>query len=63
MSMALKDIESDLAISQPTTWGISTEGYNHEDSKVVIGGELCGLMLDEDNHYDLSEDRANAWIA
>lgn len=40
----------------------STDGYNHSDSKALRDGKFCGLMCDEDNQYDLSEDRAKAWI-
>ena len=32
-------------------------------SKAEIDGKFCGLMLDEDNQYDLSEERAKAWVA
>lgn len=41
----------------------STDGYNHSDSKAERDGKFCGLMLDEDNQYDLSEDRCNTWVA
>jgi len=41
----------------------STEGYNHADSKAQRDGKFIGLMCDEDNQYDLSEDRAKAWVA
>lgn len=42
----------------------STEGYNHQESKAEIeSGKFCGLMFDEDNQYDVSEDRAKAWIS
>jgi len=41
----------------------STEGYNHQDSKAERDGKFVGLMCDEDNQYDMSEDRAKAWVA
>ena len=41
----------------------STDGYNHEESKAVRDGKFIGLMCDEDNQYDLSEDRSKAWVA
>jgi flavodoxin I len=42
----------------------STDGYNHQASKAeVTTGKFCGLMCDEDNQYDQSEARAQAWIA
>jgi flavodoxin I len=41
----------------------STDGYNHEASKAEVDGKFVGLMCDEDNQYDESEGRAQAWIA
>merc|ERR1712125_181027 len=41
----------------------STDGYEHTDSKAIEDGKFVGLMCDEDNQYDLSEDRVKAWIA
>lgn len=41
----------------------STDGYDHTASKAIVDGQFCGLMCDEDNQYDLSEDRAKAWVA
>ncbi|CAB9503123.1 Flavodoxin 2 [Seminavis robusta] len=42
----------------------STEGYDHQASKAIVEGDkFCGLMCDEDNQYDLSEGRAQSWIA
>lgn len=40
----------------------STDGYSHLESKAQRDGKFCGLMCDEDNQYDLSEDRAKAWV-
>ena len=40
----------------------ATDGYEHLESKAERDGKFCGLMCDEDNQYDLSEDRAKAWI-
>merc|ERR1719469_1189186 len=40
----------------------STDGYDHEDSKAVVDGKFVGLMCDEDNQYEESEPRAQAWI-
>lgn len=42
----------------------STEGYEHVESKAEVeDGKFCGLMFDEDNQYDMSEDRAKNWVA
>lgn len=40
-----------------------TDGYDHSESKAEVDGKFVGLMCDEDNQYDLSEDRAKAWVA
>lgn len=40
----------------------STEGYVHSDSKALRGDKFCGLLMDEDNQYDLSEGRAKDWV-
>merc|ERR1711983_758647 len=40
-----------------------TDGYNHQDSKAQRDGKFIGLMCDEDNQNDMSEDRAKAWVA
>jgi len=42
----------------------STDGYDHVSSKAEVeDGKFCGLMFDEDNQYDMSEDRAQKWVA
>jgi flavodoxin I len=41
----------------------STEGYLHQSSKAEKDGKFVGLMFDEDNQYDLSEERAKKWVA
>jgi len=41
----------------------STDGYSHAESKAEVDGKFVGLMCDEDNQYDMSEDRAKAWVA
>lgn len=35
---------------------------DHVSSKAERDGKFCGLMFDEDNQYNLSEDRANEWV-
>ncbi|GMI28625.1 hypothetical protein TeGR_g11982 [Tetraparma gracilis] len=41
----------------------STEGYLHADSKAEVGGKFVGMMFDEDNQDDMSEERAKTWVA
>ncbi|MGY0216626.1 flavodoxin [Endozoicomonadaceae bacterium StTr2] len=42
----------------------STEGYDFEASEAVNKDKtlFCGLALDEDQQFDLSDDRINAWV-
>ena len=40
----------------------SCDGFEHEESTAQIENEFVGLVLDEDNQDDLSEERIDAWI-
>ena len=40
---------------------VPDEGYTYDDSTAVIDGKWIGLALDEDNEYDLTDDRLAAW--
>lgn len=40
----------------------SQEGYEHEDSKSIRGDKFCGLLLDEVNQEDLTDERVEAWV-
>lgn len=39
----------------------STDGYTYEESTAVIDGEFMGLVIDEDNQDDLTDERLKAW--
>merc|ERR1719491_1988161 len=41
----------------------SQDGYDHTESKAIRDDKFVGLMCDEDNQYDMSEDRVKAWVA
>merc|ERR1711937_448342 len=41
---------------------VSTDTYEHEESKSIADGMFVGLPCDEDNQSDTSEDRVKAWI-
>jgi len=41
----------------------SQEGYEHESSKAIRGDLFCGLLCDEVNQDDLSEERVENWVA
>lgn len=40
---------------------VPDEGYTYDDSTAVIDGNWIGLALDEDNEYDLTDDRLATW--
>jgi flavodoxin I len=39
-----------------------TDGYDYSASKAVIDGKFVGLVLDQDNQDDLTEERLAAWL-
>ncbi|WP_075185624.1 flavodoxin [Teredinibacter haidensis] len=40
-----------------------TEGYEFNHSESVVDGKFVGLVLDQDNQSNLSEERLNTWLA
>lgn len=40
----------------------SPEGYEFDDSPSLVDGEFVGLVLDEANEYDKTDDRIDAWV-
>jgi flavodoxin I len=40
----------------------STDGYDHEDSEAEIDGKFVGLVIDEDNQDDLTDERISSWV-
>lgn len=41
----------------------SSSGYEFEESLALRDGQFVGLVLDEDNQPDLTEDRVNQWVS
>lgn len=39
----------------------STDEYEYDESKAEIDGKFVGLVIDEDNQDDLTDDRIKAW--
>jgi flavodoxin I len=39
-----------------------TDGYDYDTSKAEKDGRFVGLVIDEDNQNELTDDRINAWI-
>jgi flavodoxin I len=50
-------------ISRNTMLYLFTKQTPTVESKAVKDGKFCGLMCDEDNQYDMSDDRAKSWVA
>ena len=40
----------------------STEGYEFSESRAVVDGKFLGLVVDEINQTDLTDERIDAWI-
>ena len=40
----------------------STDGYDFDESTALNNGEFVGLALDEDNQFDLTNERVDRWI-
>jgi flavodoxin I len=40
-----------------------TEGYEFEESKGIVDGKFLGLVIDEDNQADLTDERVAQWVA
>ena len=40
----------------------STDGYYHDSSKAQINGNFVGLIIDEDNQDDLTDQRITNWV-
>ena len=41
---------------------VSTEGYEHDESRGEVDGKFLGLPLDEENQGDLTNERIQKWV-
>jgi len=41
---------------------VDTDGYTYDDSEAVVDGKFVGLMIDNDNEPDMTEERLNNWV-
>lgn len=41
---------------------VKTEGYTFDDSEAVIDNKFIGLLIDNDNESDLTNDRIDNWV-
>ncbi|STO30846.1 Flavodoxin [Fusobacterium necrogenes] len=40
----------------------STDGYSFSSSRAVVDDEFVGLVIDENNQSELTDERINAWV-
>jgi flavodoxin I len=40
----------------------SSEGYYHDSSKALVNNQFVGLIIDEDNQSDLTDERIKNWV-
>jgi flavodoxin I len=40
----------------------STDDYEYDESKAVVDGSFVGLVIDEDNQDDLTQQRIESWL-
>lgn len=41
---------------------VSADGYTFDESDALIDGKFIGLPLDDDNEYDLTDERLENWL-
>jgi len=41
---------------------VPDEGYTYDDSTAVKDGMWVGLPIDEDNEYDMTQERLEKWV-
>lgn len=56
----LYDIVKDKGAAVVGSWG--TEGYSFAQSAAVEGGKFVGLVLDDNNQSELTEERIEKWV-
>ncbi len=41
---------------------VSTDGYTYDDSEAVVDGKFVGLLIDNDNESDQTDERIENWV-
>jgi flavodoxin I len=59
---SMKVVYDEIADSTTIVGQVPDEGYTYDDSMAVVDGMFVGLPIDEDNEYDLTEERLTAWV-
>merc|ERR1712186_52109 len=59
----IEELHSTFAAAGAKMLGyVSSEGYQHSESKSEADGKFLGLPLDQDNEDDQPEGRVKAWV-
>lgn len=40
----------------------NTDDYSYDESEAVVDGKFIGLLIDNDNESDMTEERINNWV-
>jgi len=59
----LYDVFESLGCDMVPYAATSQEGYEHEASKSIRGDKFCGLLLDQINQDELTDERVQNWVA
>ena len=59
---SMKVIYDDINGKTSVVGQVPDEGYTYDDSTAVIDGTWVGLPIDEDNEYDMTEERLSNWV-
>jgi flavodoxin I len=57
------DVFTDLGCDMVQYAATSQDGYEHEASRSIRGDKFCGLLLDQINQDDLTDERISKWVA
>jgi len=61
---AIEELHSTFSAAGAKMLGsVSSEGYQHSESKSEADGKFLGLPNDQDNEDDMTEGRVSAWVA
>lgn len=59
---SMKVVYDEISDKVEVVGQVPDEGYTYDDSTAVEDGLWLGLPLDEDNEYDLTEERLERWV-
>ncbi|NLY23652.1 MAG: flavodoxin, partial [Bacteroidales bacterium] len=59
---SMKVVYDEIADKTTIVGQIADEGYTYDDSMAVIDGMWVGLPIDEDNEYDMTDQRLTSWV-